>query len=148
MEQQKETEISIKKKKLRNIAMQHGDAYIIEVAQGMNVHDASDQQKREIITLYQEILSVETLKGVEVDVLASTLKPDSLLERFAYRKQAGMAGNTKDFIKLKGTKGQIDHDEKIKVDIENDTVGFKCLHYSVTESNGHVEVTIISKKTN
>ena len=24
-------------------------------------------------------------------------------------------------------------------------VGFKCLHYSVTESNGHVEVTIVKK---
>jgi len=24
-------------------------------------------------------------------------------------------------------------------------VGFKCLHYSVTESNGHVEITILKK---
>lgn len=27
-------------------------------------------------------------------------------------------------------------------------VGFKCLHYSVTESNGHVEVTIVKKIMN
>lgn len=27
-------------------------------------------------------------------------------------------------------------------------VGFKCLHYSVTESNGHVEVVIVKKVLN
>lgn len=27
----------------------------------------------------------------------------------------------------------------------NEYVGFKCLHYSVTESNGHVEITIVKK---
>ena len=31
---------------------------------------------------------------------------------------------------------------------ENDLVGFKCLHYSVTESNGHVEITIVKKLIN
>lgn len=31
---------------------------------------------------------------------------------------------------------------------ENDLVGFKCLHYSVTESAGHVEVTIVKKLIN
>ena len=31
---------------------------------------------------------------------------------------------------------------------ENELVGFKCLHYSVTESNGHVEITIVKKIIN
>jgi len=30
----------------------------------------------------------------------------------------------------------------------NQYVGFKCLHYSVTESNGIVEITIIKKCNN
>lgn len=33
------------------------------------------------------------------------LQPDSLLEKFAYRKK--LAGSNKEFIKLKGTTGQI-----------------------------------------
>ena len=54
--------------------------------------------------------------------------------------------NRNDFIKLKGAKGQIDHDEeKTHIEVQNDQVGFKCLHYSVTESNGFVEITIIKK---
>jgi len=27
----------------------------------------------------------------------------------------------------------------------NDTIGFKCLHYSVTESAGTVEITVVKK---
>ena len=55
-------------------------------------------------------------------------------------------GTNKEFIKLKNSKGQIDHSTtQGKIEVENDIVGFKCLHYSVTESNGHVEVTIVKK---
>jgi solute carrier family 8 (sodium/calcium exchanger) len=60
-----------------------------------------------------------------------------------------MHANHKDFIKLKGTRGQIDHSagtDNLKE--TNDAVGFKCLHYSVTESTGHVELTIVKKQPN
>ena len=67
------------------------------------------------------------------------------MERFAYRKQAGMNSQHKDFIKLKGSRGQVESSVK-NVQNENDNVGFKCLHYSVTESNGSVEVTIVKKR--
>ena len=68
------------------------------------------------------------------------------MERFAYRKKAGMSSSGKEFIKLKGTRGQIDHnDTSTKAEYENELLGFKCLHYSVTESNGTVEITIIKK---
>jgi hypothetical protein len=56
-----------------------------------------------------------------------------------------MHANNKDFIKLKGSKGQIDHSDGPHVKNANEFVGFKCLHYSVTESNGHVELTIVKK---
>lgn len=56
-------------------------------------------------------------------------------------------GNNKEFIKLKGTRGQIDHDAaNNKIEFENELLGFKCLHYSVTESNGNVEITLIKKQ--
>lgn len=44
----------------------------------------------------------------------------------------------------------MDHDEEARKHVkeENDLVGFKCLHYSVTESNGHVEITIVKKLIN
>ena len=71
------------------------------------------------------------------------------MERFAFRKRKGVAGSGREFVKLKGTRGQIDHDDKsAKIEYENELLGFKCLHYSVTESNGTVEITIIKKVAN
>ena len=104
---------------------------------------------REIRTLYMEILDTQDLKSIGVDVLLRTLQPDSLLERFAYRKQAGI-GNNKEFVKLKGQKGQISHEPAAnqKIESENELIGFKCLHYSVTESNGTVEICIVKKVIN
>lgn len=80
--------------------------------------------------------------------LLGALQPDKLLERFAYRKRN--AANSKEFVRIKGAKGQLDHDEEMRRNVkeENELVGFKCLHYSVTESNGHVEVTIVKKLLN
>jgi solute carrier family 8 (sodium/calcium exchanger) len=46
---------------------------------------------------------------------------------------------------MKGTKGQIDHDEDQIIAQPNEVIGFKCLNYSVTESNGNVDITIIKK---
>ena len=56
-----------------------------------------------------------------------------------------MNANNKEFIKLKNSKGQIESSQH-QVANENENVGFKCLHYSVTESNGTVEVTVVKKK--
>lgn len=96
-----------------------------------------------------EILEVEDLKMVDIQDLLHCLQPDSLLERFAYRKQAGIHANTKEFIKLKGQKGQIDHSAQTdKVKVQNEMVKFKCLHYSVTESNGTVDIVIVKNKEN
>lgn len=50
---------------------------------------------------------------------------------------------------LKGTKGQIDHSNQIQnVKHQNELIGFKCLHYSVTESNGAVKITVVKKVSN
>ena len=50
---------------------------------------------------------------------------------------------------MKGAKGQIDHSAAVeKVKVQNEFVKFKCLHYSVTESNGTVDITIIKNTAN
>lgn len=44
----------------------------------------------------------------------------------------------------------MDHDEGSRKHVKemNELVAFKCLHYSVTESNGHVEITIVKRAIN
>lgn len=47
-------------------------------------------------------------------------------------------------MKMKGAKGQVEM-EMEEVAAPNEIIGFKCLNYSVTESNGSVEITILKK---
>ena len=121
----------------------------MEVAQGLNnshTKKISENEQREIKSLFMEILGTKDLQSVDVKDLHSALQPDSLLERFAARN-ANKIGPTKDFLSLKGQKGQIENIGG-KVEQENELIGFKCLHYSVTESSGFVEVTIVKKTVN
>lgn len=83
------------------------------------------------------------------DVLLSVFEPESLLERFAAKK-ANKVGKNNDFLKLKGNiKGQIENDTpQLSDTIKNEYIGFKCLHYSVTESAGTAKVTVIKRIAN
>lgn len=75
------------------------------------------------------------------------LQPDNLLERFAARK-ANKVGKTADFLSIKGAKGQVENDNSAKPEKVNEFIGFKCLHYSVTESAGHVLLTVVKRVQN
>jgi len=67
-----------------------------------------------------------------------------LLERFAYRNRDS-ADNARKFSRINSSKGQLSHEVNINKDDANQDYGFKCLHYSVTESAGHVELTVVRK---
>jgi len=75
------------------------------------------------------------------------LQPDNLLERFAARK-ANKVGKTSDFLAIKGAKGQVENDNFAKPEKVNEFIGFKCLHYSVTESAGVVVLTVVKRVQN
>ena len=139
----------IKKDRLRSLAREYSEPAIVEVAQGLTAKESlqiSEDTKKEIRQHFLELFpEVNDTKEIPIDNVLATLQPEKLLERFAYRKRN--ADNAKQFVRIKGSKGQLDQDEDVRKSIkeENDLVGFKCLHYSVTESNGHVEITIIKK---
>ena len=68
------------------------------------------------------------------------------MERFAYRNKNK---HNAEFLAMKGSKGQLENKTVDENDKNvNDAFGFKCLHYSVTESAGHVEIAIMRKNTN
>ena len=92
------------------------------------------------------MLGTKDLFSVDMKELHAALQPDSLLERFAARN-ANKIGPAKDFLSLKGQKGQIENIGG-KIEHENELIGFKCLHYSVTESSGYVDITVIKKVVN
>lgn len=49
---------------------------------------------------------------------------------------------------MKGQKIQMENYTTVKLQSYNPLIGFKCNHYSVTESAGHVELTITKKNGN
>ena len=99
------------KQALRMLEKQHGKQALIEIAQGKTPKgDIPESKQAEIKRLYKIILNTNDLASLSIDDLAGALDHDSLLERFAYRKQNGMAGNRREFMKLKGSKGQVEHD--------------------------------------
>jgi hypothetical protein len=53
---------------------------------------------KEIKTLYKELLKVDDLSGVTIEELRDVLQPDTLLERFAYRKNLGTPGVATNFM--------------------------------------------------
>lgn len=70
------------------------------------------------------------------------MEPTKLLEKFAYRRRDKR--NAADFARIKGEKGQLEENVEM-TETANPDFGFKCLHYSVTESAGHVEITVLRK---
>ena len=74
------------------------------------------------------------------------MEPTKLLEKFAYRKRDKR--NAAEFAKIKNETGQLENETGKLAENPNPDFGFKCLHYSVTESAGHVEVTILRKNFN
>ena len=102
-------------------------------------------EQKEIRQLFKEILNEEDLTKCDVPQLLQLLQPDSLLERFAAKKANNVTA-TKDFVNLSGgLKGQLE-ESSFDVVNQNENVGFKCLHYSVTVSNGVVDITILKKE--
>lgn len=76
--------------------------------------------------------------------MVAVFEQQSLFEKFAARKQTGLVTD-KEFLDIKGQKAQIENYKVTSVRHENPKIGFKCMHYAVAESAGHVTVTIVKK---
>lgn len=98
--------------------------------------------KKEILKLYTEILESSDVSRFSPKELRAPLMPVSLSEKFAARK-ANNFGGQKDFIDLKGAKGQVEN--IVLAEEQNDEISFSCLHMSVLESSGSVKLKIVKK---
>jgi len=117
-EDEKKNDIATFKAKLRKIVLEKGANVVLEVAQGRKVDGISDTKYREIVSLFKQVLQTDDLNSFTLDELHSCVQADSLFERFAYRKVNGVASR-KEFIKLKGTKGQVSHDDGTEIKVPN-----------------------------
>lgn len=98
--------------------------------------------KKEILRLYSEILESSDVSRFSPKELRAPLLPVSLNEKFAARK-ANNFGGQKDFINLKGAKGQVEN--HVLAEEKNEEISFSCHHMSVLESSGSVKLKIEKK---
>ena len=87
---------------------------------------------------------IEAIKKEQIDALT---KGNSLLPRLAYRKGAG------GLKKMEISKGQKYEKQELSAEnlgaeYKNSDFGFQCLHYSVSEAKGKMQIPILNKSRN
>ena len=121
------------------------------VEEGKVERDPEHIDKRKQLESYlKETFKVDDIKDIDPEEVKKAIEPKSVIGRMKYRR---VIGNTisgrKPFVVVKGMKKQVENElaSSLKKADLNPYVGFKCLHYSVTEGAGFLEI-IIYKKTN
>lgn len=80
--------------------------------------------------------------------LEEKLKPKPMFEKFGFRHDVGnQISGRRPVVVIKGDKFQTDDKEAKDIEdhLKNEKVGFKCLHYSVSEGVGAATITLVKK---
>lgn len=109
-----------------------------------NQANKGDPKHAKITNLFRIALGTQDLAALELVELNKVFEPDNDLQQIRYKRSFGTILRSKrDFVILKGQVGQSEHDVENKQKlVMNTEIGFKCLHYSITESSGVVRVAI------
>mmetsp|Transcript_13616 Transcript_13616/g.23178 ORF Transcript_13616/g.23178 Transcript_13616/m.23178 type:complete len:475 (-) Transcript_13616:216-1640(-) len=111
--------------------------------------DPTEVKKREKMKAFlREALQTDQIENVNLEDLKTAVDGESMIKRIKYRKQVGnyMAGKRKVMAKGEVFRQEHRHAEHIEDHLKNDSFGFKCLHYSVSEASGHIQIMIINKR--
>ena len=106
------------------------------------------KKKQKMKEFCKENFDTEDITKVEPHKLHKAMKPQSVIGSIKYRRQIGDAiTGRKDIVITKGTKfsQQEKHAKDIAKEDRNRYYGFPCLHYSVSEGAGHLEIEVANK---
>jgi len=118
-----------------------------EIGQADALTKEQEAKSNEMKTFLKKQFGTDKIQLVNKDILKQKLEGDSLIERIGYRKQVGDL--------LQGRKEIVKHGEiyrkehlmahQLDVSKKNNLYGFTCLHYSVSESSGHLRIKMSNK---
>lgn len=124
--------------------------HILNVESGKNDDSGEEENKNhaELQQYLKKTFKKDKIEDINPEEVEELLKPQSVIaERLKYRKTIGslISGRQKVTV-VKGEKNieelKTAKDMFNKAEL-NDKIGFKCLHYSVTESVGFLTVKIL-----
>lgn len=79
------------------MARVRGEECVLAAAHGTMKEPMLEKDMRQVQMWYKDILETKDLSSVSLETLSETLQPESLFERFAYRKQHALGGSA-DFL--------------------------------------------------
>lgn len=85
------------------MARVRGEECVLAAAHGTIKEPMNEKDMRQVQMWYKDILETSELNQISLETLNNLLQPESLFERFAYRKQHAIGGSA-EFLSLKGQK--------------------------------------------
>jgi solute carrier family 8 (sodium/calcium exchanger) len=122
---------------------------LISEKQGKDLDQAETKARREEMRSFiKETQQTDQIEKVNMQKLKQAVEGETLIGRIKYRRQVGAAMTGKRELIAKG---EIVKDELLRADDiadseKNEQFGFQCLHYSVSESSGHIRINIVNKR--
>lgn len=83
------------------MAKVRGEEAVLAAAHGTLMAPMLEQDMKSIQMWFKDVLEVRNLAQVSIKDLSAIIQPESLFERFAYRKINALGGSS-DFLVLKG----------------------------------------------
>ena len=108
-----------------------------------------DVERREKMKAFlKETMKTDQIERISFAELKHAMEGESMLNRIKYRKQVGsfMSGKRPVIAKGEVFIKEGAHAEHIDEKLKNEHFGFKCLHYSVSEASGSLQIHILNKK--
>lgn len=93
----------------------------------------------------KEHFGTENIEEVDKNSLKALLEGDSLISRIKYRKQVGASNVRPELMKGQVYKFEHESADALHHEDKNPNFGFKCLHYSVSESAKTLKIIVLNK---
>lgn len=99
-------------------------------------------------TFIKQTMNTDQIDKVSLDELKKIVEGEGMISRIKYRKQINnfMTGKRPVIAKYEKMKLEHAHADQLDDNVKNDSFGFNCLHYSVSESSQKLTIQVINKK--
>lgn len=106
-----------------------------------------EEKRREMRNFISQTMKTDNIEKVNFDELKKAIEGDPLISRIKYRKEVGnfVNGKKREIAKGEIMKQEHAHAENLDSTDKNDSFGFECLHYSVSEASGSLKIKILNK---